>query len=91
LALAQTPRELTEMEERFDQMDFHEFLSQMTAAYPVLMRPLVTPLFSAIGAGDLTASGRMLIRRSVLQAACVGLELILLTIIIGKVAFAIGN
>ena len=78
------------MDERFEEMDLQEFVSQMTAAFPCFMRFVVTHLFKDIASGDLAATGRMLVRLTLFQALSVGLETILLTGIIGKVAFRIG-
>lgn len=88
---ASSAKELNDMmDERFEEMDLQEFVSQMTAAFPCFMRFVVTHLFKDIASGDLAATGRMLVRLTLFQALSVGLETILLTGIIGKVAFRIG-
>jgi hypothetical protein len=88
---ASSAKELNDMmDERFEQMDLPEFVLQMTEAFPRFMRCLVTPLFGDIVRGDLAVTGRMLVRLSLYQALAVVLEMLLLALIIGRMAFNIG-
>ena len=77
------------MGERFRNMNFQEFVSQMTLAYPRFMRFLVVGLFKDIVNGDIAASGRILVRLSIFQATFVGVETTVLAVIVGKIAFSI--
>ena len=88
---ASSAKELNDMmDARFEQMDLREFVSQMTAAFPWFMRFLVRQLFEDVVRGDLAATGRMLFRLTLFQGLSVGLEMILLAAIIGRIAFNIG-
>ena len=84
-AAAAAAKDGREMGEKFAQMDIQEFVSQMKAGVPILMRPFINVFMEAILKGDFAAGGRLLIRLALFQGLLASAEVIWLLVTLWRI------
>jgi hypothetical protein len=82
-------KEGRELGEKFCHMDIDEFITQMKAAIPCILRPLCNGLLDDVAKKDFAAVGQMLMRLSLYQGLIVLIEVIVLLIALSKIVSGI--
>ena len=82
-------KEGRELGEKFGHMDIDEFITQMKAAIPCILRPLCNGLLDKVANKDFAAVGQMLMRLSLLQGIIVSIEVIVLLSALSKIVSGI--
>jgi len=75
--------------EKFRTMDLSEFILQIKVGVPWPIRFIANGLLDAVAQGDLTASGRLLLRLTLLQGLLVTAEIIILLVALSRIFGAI--
>lgn len=73
------------MGEKLEHMNGEEFIAQMKAGTPHLLRPLSSGLLDAVAKGDFAAGGRLFIRLTLLQGLLATIEVIMLLIALSRI------
>ena len=79
------------MGEKLEHMDGDEFIAQMKAGMPLLLRPLSSGLLDALAKGDFAAAGRLFIRLTLLQGSLATIEVVVLLIAMSRIVNEIGS
>jgi hypothetical protein len=75
-----------EMGEKLEHMDSKEFIAQMKAGIPALLRPFSNGLLNAVAKGDFAAGGRLFLRLTLIQGLLASAEVIVLLVALSNVA-----
>lgn len=83
---ASSAKEVREMGGKLEHMDGEEFIAQMKAGTPSLLRPLSRGLLDAIAKGDFAAGGRLFLRLTLIQGLLASTEVIVLLVALSRIA-----
>ncbi|OAI19460.1 hypothetical protein A1359_03995 [Methylomonas lenta] len=82
---ASSAKECREIGEKFVHMDVDEFIVQMKAGMPGLLRLFSNSMLDAISKGDFVAGGRLFLRLTLIQGLFASIEVIVLLVALSQI------